>query len=61
MALDYVRTTQRGGPEALAHLARPVPRGAKGVLQMDAATRRSLEILRSERGDTCRADGSSTF
>jgi DNA mismatch repair protein MutS len=52
MALDYVRTTQRGGPEALAHLSRPVPRGAKGVLQMDAATRRSLEILRSERGDT---------
>src|ERR687894_125170 len=35
---------------ALAHLSRPVPRGAKGVLQMDAATRRSLEILRSERG-----------
>ena len=52
MALDYVRTTQRGGSEALAHLSRPVPRGAKGVLQMDAATRRSLEILRSERGDT---------
>jgi DNA mismatch repair protein MutS len=51
MALDYVRTTQRGGAEALAHLSRPVPRGAKGVLQMDAATRRSLEILRSERGD----------
>lgn len=52
MALDYVRTTQRGGAEALAHVSRPVPRGAKGVLQMDAATRRSLEILRSERGDT---------
>ncbi|GAA0591105.1 DNA mismatch repair protein MutS [Craurococcus roseus] len=52
MALDYVRTTQRGGPEALAHLSRPMPRGTKGVLQMDAATRRSLEILRSERGDT---------
>ncbi len=52
MALDYVRATQRGGPEALAHLSRPVPRGAKGVLQMDAATRRSLEILRSERGNT---------
>ncbi|MBD0275905.1 MAG: DNA mismatch repair protein MutS, partial [Acetobacteraceae bacterium] len=27
MALDYVRATQRGGPEALAHLSRPVPRG----------------------------------
>ncbi|HYI85046.1 MAG TPA: DNA mismatch repair protein MutS, partial [Acetobacteraceae bacterium] len=51
MALDYVKTTQRGGAEALAHLSRPVPRGARGVLQMDGATRRSLEILRSERGD----------
>ena len=47
MALDYVRVTQRG---ALPRLARPVPRGGLGVLQMDAATRRSLEILRSERG-----------
>ena len=52
MALDYVKATQRGGAEALAHLSRPVPRGARGVLQMDGATRRSLEILRSERGDT---------
>jgi DNA mismatch repair protein MutS len=52
MALDYVKTTQRGGEAALAHLSRPVPRGARGVLHMDAATRRSLEILRSERGDT---------
>jgi DNA mismatch repair protein MutS len=52
MALDYVKATQRGGAEALAHLSRPAPRGARGVLQMDAATRRSLEILRSERGDT---------
>ncbi|MBV1795978.1 DNA mismatch repair protein MutS [Siccirubricoccus sp. G192] len=47
MALDYVRTTQRG---ALPHLSPPVPRGAEGVLEMDAATRRSLEILRAERG-----------
>ena len=47
MALDYVRLTQRG---ALPRLARPVPRGGQGLLQMDAATRRSLEILRSERG-----------
>ncbi|MBD0275160.1 MAG: DNA mismatch repair protein MutS, partial [Acetobacteraceae bacterium] len=52
MALDYVKATQRGGAEALAHLSRPVPRGARGVLQMDGATRRSLEILRSERGGT---------
>jgi DNA mismatch repair protein MutS len=48
MALDYVRATQNGA--ALAHLARPTPRGGQGLLQMDAATRRSLEILRSERG-----------
>src|SRR5918998_335345 len=30
MALDYVKATQRGGPEALAHLSRPVPRGERG-------------------------------
>jgi len=48
MALDYVRATQNG---ALPHLMRPSPRGAAGVLAMDAATRRSLELLRSERGD----------
>ena len=36
MALDYVKATQRGGAAALAHLSRPVPRGARGVLQMDA-------------------------
>jgi DNA mismatch repair protein MutS len=47
MALDYVRATGRG---ALPRLSRPVPRGGRGLLQMDAATRRSLEILRSERG-----------
>jgi len=47
MALDYVRATQRG---AMPHLSPPVPHGGQGVLQMDAATRRSLEILRSERG-----------
>ena len=43
MALDYVKATQRG---ALPRLSRPVPRGGRGLLQMDAATRRSLEILR---------------
>ncbi|MDB5374866.1 MAG: mismatch repair protein MutS, partial [Belnapia sp.] len=52
MALDYVKTTQRGrGDGALAHLSRPVPRGRQGVLQMDAATRRSLEILRPARDE----------
>ncbi|SDB64335.1 DNA mismatch repair protein MutS [Belnapia rosea] len=51
MALDYLKTTQKGAQSgALAHLSRPVPRGSQGVLQMDAATRRSLEILRAERG-----------
>lgn len=46
MALEYVRATQNG---ALPHLMRPVSRGAAGVLAMDAATRRSLELLRNER------------
>lgn len=49
MAVDYVRLTQAG---ALPRLMPPEPQGEAGVLQMDAATRRSLEILRSERGDT---------
>lgn len=48
-ALDYVRATQAG---ALPRLSPPVPAGDARVLQMDAATRRSLEILRSERGGT---------
>lgn len=48
MAVDYVRLTQAGG---LPRLSPPVPAGGRGVLQMDGATRRSLEILRSERGD----------
>ncbi|HYF07722.1 MAG TPA: DNA mismatch repair protein MutS, partial [Acetobacteraceae bacterium] len=46
-ALDYVRRTQAG---ATPRLAPPVPAGDARVLQMDAATRRSLEILRGERG-----------
>ena len=46
-ALDYVRATQAG---ALPRLSPPVPAGDARVLQMDAATRRSLEILRGERG-----------
>ncbi len=48
MAVDYVRLTQAG---ALPRLSPPVPAGARGLLQMDGATRRSLEILRSERGE----------
>ncbi|WP_149539176.1 DNA mismatch repair protein MutS [Siccirubricoccus phaeus] len=49
MAVEYVRLTQKG---ALPRLGRPVSRGGQGLLQMDAATRRSLEILRAERGGT---------
>ncbi len=48
MAVDYVRLTQAG---ALPRLSPPVPAGGQGLLQMDGATRRSLEILRSERGE----------
>jgi len=48
MAVDYVKLTQVG---AMPRLSPPVPSGGRGVLQMDGATRRSLEILRSERGD----------
>ncbi len=47
MALDYVRTTAGG---ALPRLAPPEPRGGEGTLRMDGATRRSLDILRAERG-----------
>jgi DNA mismatch repair protein MutS len=54
MAMDYVRATQG---EAAPRLRPPEPQGdgvvgGPGRLRMDAATRRSLEILRSERGDT---------
>ncbi|MBV9247831.1 MAG: DNA mismatch repair protein MutS [Acetobacteraceae bacterium] len=44
LALDYVRATQAG---ALPRLARPSPQGRLGVLEMDAATRASLEIHRA--------------
>ncbi len=47
LALDYVRATQAG---ALPRLARPAPQGRAGVLAMDAATRASLEILRTREG-----------
>ena len=47
-ALEYVRATGGG---TLPRLGPPEPCGDSRALRMDAATRRSLEILRSERGD----------
>jgi DNA mismatch repair protein MutS len=58
MALDYVRATQRG---ALPRLSRPVPRGGAGLLQMDATTRRSLEILRPARDTGTEPGGRSAW
>jgi DNA mismatch repair protein MutS len=49
MAVDYIRSTQSG---ALPRLGRPEPRGQAGALLMDAATRASLEILRTRDGGT---------
>jgi DNA mismatch repair protein MutS len=49
MVVDYIRSTQSGG---LPHLGRPEPRGRAGTLLMDAATRASLEILRTRDGGT---------
>ncbi len=49
LALDYVRRTQAGN---LPRLSRPAPQGQSGVLEMDAATRASLEILRARDGGT---------
>jgi DNA mismatch repair protein MutS len=49
MAVDYIRSTQSG---AMPRLGRPEPQGKRGVLLMDAATRGSLEILRSRDGGT---------
>jgi DNA mismatch repair protein MutS len=50
LALDYVRLTQAGSLPRLSH---PVPVGASAQMEMDAATRASLEILRTrEGGDT---------
>jgi DNA mismatch repair protein MutS len=48
LALDYVRETQAG---ALPRLGRPASQGAAGVLALDAATRASLEMLRSREGN----------
>jgi len=47
MALEYVRATQAG---KLPRLARPVPQGDAATLELDAATRASLEITRARDG-----------
>jgi DNA mismatch repair protein MutS len=50
LALEDVRLTQAGSLPRLSH---PVPVGASAQMEMDAATRASLEILRTrEGGDT---------
>jgi DNA mismatch repair protein MutS len=49
LALDYVRATQGG---RLPMLSRPRPLGAAGRLELDAATRASLEIVRARDGGT---------
>jgi DNA mismatch repair protein MutS len=49
LALDYVRTTQAG---RLPRLSRPQPMGETGRLQLDAATRASLEITRARDSGT---------
>ena len=46
-ALAYVRATQMG---AMPRLSRPVSTAGGGFLQLDAATRASLEIVRSRAG-----------
>lgn len=48
-ALDYVRATQIGN---MPRLSRPQPQGQAGLLELDAATRASLEILRARDGGT---------
>jgi len=47
MAVEYVRAVNNG---ALPRLSPPVAEGARGVLLLDAATRRSLDILEAPRG-----------
>ena len=49
LALDYVRLTQAGKLPRLAH---PVPVGTSQQMEMDAATRASLEITRTREGGT---------
>jgi DNA mismatch repair protein MutS len=48
-AVDYVRLTQAGRMPRLSH---PTPVGSTGQMDMDAATRASLEILRNREGGT---------
>ena len=47
LAVEYVRATQAG---RLPHLSHPVPQGAAGRMELDAATRASLEITRARDG-----------
>jgi DNA mismatch repair protein MutS len=49
LALDYVRATQSG---KLPHLSRPAPQASVGRMELDAATRASLEITRARDGGT---------
>jgi DNA mismatch repair protein MutS len=49
LALDYVRLTQAGRMPRLSH---PVPSGESGQMEMDQATRASLELLRARDGGT---------
>jgi len=49
MLLDYVRLTQSG---QMPRLSRPVPQGDAGRLELDAATRASLEISRARDGSS---------
>ena len=49
LALDYVRATGAG---RLPRLSRPSPLGEAGRLELDAATRASLEIARARDGGT---------
>ena len=49
IALDYVRATQAG---KMPRLSPPNPIGDSGRMELDAATRQSLEILRARDGGT---------
>ena len=49
LALDYVRATQAG---KLPRLSRPAPQGEAAAMELDAATRASLEITRARDGGT---------
>ncbi len=49
LALDYIRLTQAGH---MPRLSRPTPIGHARQMEMDAATRASLELLRARDGST---------